>query len=347
MLSAVISTCDINKPMKSNRKQIIIVTAIAIALFVVIGFLTARRQMETPPALPYPVLPNIIEGELSTKHSLQEKDFNFPSKIPSIQYTLANITESKAKKIASDLNYDFEPTTFQGEREGLSYIWSGKYYTLIITPQTSTIKYTYNYPPIEIPLGKVESVESLADISKEFLVGKSLLSEDEIKVFSIVAYAPNPLSQGYKEVDDLDKALFYRVSFTYEVSNYEILTLSPSNPLIMVDILPDGIIFNVEVVKLENIELTNSSYILKTYEDIENSLDQAILVSLINDYISISDLTSADIKLLDIDKIELAYLLDNPLTKILQPIFLLEGDVEVVNSSADRAQLYLPAIKTP
>ena len=101
----------------------------------------------------------------------------------------------------------------------------------------------------------------------------------------------------------------------------------------------------MEAVSLKDVSKSQTLYELKSYEDLKNSLNEARLISLLNDYINISVLTPGDIKSINIDKIELVYLLDSYSSKKLQPVFLLEGPVEVAGSTANKALLYLPAIK--
>lgn len=331
-----------------EKKKILYIPLILFALIgiIVFSYFTVQREVEKTkprPPLPKPIIPDYIKEDLPITLSVTEDEFDFPSKVSLLTITPKPISENEVKKLGSNLNFIGDPKIFKDVREGNKYFWSDKTSFFIVTPKTNTIKYGTG----EFPTAVTNKQLSDADIirtAQEFLTGNSIISKDEVKATTIKFLRVNSLTGGFEETSK-EEAAAYQVNFTYQTSEYEILTLSPSEPLIYIQVLPDGSIFYAQVIKLGAVLQTEEKYNLKSYEDIANSLNEAVLVGLLNDYISIPDLTISDIKSLDISKISLVYLLDTPATKTLQPVYLLEGEARVPATSVNYGQLYLPAIK--
>lgn len=334
--------------MMDNKKTKYLITVMTVALFFVFVFVVVTKEIqkpETQPPLPKPLIPDYIEEGLSIVLLIKPGDFDFPSKAPLLALSPKPIAEEEIKNIASLLDFEGEPKIYKDIKEGNKYFWTNETSFFLVTPKTNTIKHGLNKLPDSV-FDKQLSDEDLIKTSSDFLSGNSIVSKDEVKPTNIKYLKENPLSGGFQETTK-DEAKVFQVCFTYKTSDYEILTLNPSTPLIFVQLLADGSVFNLQVIKLGGVTKTDGQYLLKNYEDVLNSLDEAVLVGLLNDYISIPDLTKDDIESIKVSKISLVYLLDNPLTKTLQPVYLLEGESLVSNSNANYAQLYLPAIKRP
>lgn len=332
-----------------QKKKIIsiIITILAIVGIAVIIFLGVEREVEKTkpkPSIPKPIIPDYIKEQLPITLSFSKDKFNFPSKASLLTITPKPISIEEVKKLGSNLNFIGDPKTFKDVREGNKYFWGSETTFLIVTPNTNTIKYGVGEMPSEV-FNKQLTDDEIVRIATNFLSENSIISKDEIKATNINYLAKNPLVEGLQE-SSREKAEAFQVNFTYKTSEYEILTLNPSQPLIYVQVLPDGSIFFSQIIKLGEVSKTEEKYDLKSYDDVSNSLSQAILVALLNDYISLPDLTINDIKSLNITKISLAYLLDTPTTKTLQPVYLLEGEAKVPGTTVNYAQLYLPAIKS-
>jgi len=62
-------------------------------------------------------------------------------------------------------------------------------------------------------------------------------------------------------------------------------------------------------------------------------------------YISIPNVRLSDLKEINIDKIEIVYIVDENFNAVIQPVFSLEGTITLLNTTAERARLLLPAVK--
>lgn len=330
----------------NKAKKIFI--AFFIGLFVVsviVYFLKSEiSDTETRHPLPQPNIPVQIEGALPLAFEIDSNDFNFPSELSLLSITPEEISLDKIKEIASNLGFTTEPNVFKDKKEGNKYYWTDGDVFFLVTPKTNTIKHGKSVLPKAVQ-NKQLSNDDYVRLGTEFLKDVILIPEEQIKFSDIIFLEKNPRSDGFIETPE-SVADIIQVNFTHKISDYEILTLEPSKPLIFIQFLKDGSIYNTEIISLGKVTKSENLYQLKSYEDVKNSLDQAILIHLLNDYINISDLSSDLIKKINIEEISLVYLRDKPSTNTLQPVFLLEGKASVAQSSANWAQLYLPAIKS-
>ncbi|OGM09574.1 hypothetical protein A2159_00315 [Candidatus Woesebacteria bacterium RBG_13_34_9] len=329
---------------------IILVILIALSL----GILNARKQRQkeekeliTETYAPTPKIPKEYKGQIDkiTKFSVDGLTLKFPGELPLLEVSYKNIALADAKQIASNLKITSEPMQYDDFKDGLKYIWSSENQSLIITPKTSQISYSLGF--IEPPKVENKNLENntLDKIAQNFLSDKIGLSKDKIKLVRIANLVLNPQSNGFSETTDKSKAALFQLNYTYKTSEYEILTLSPSQPLIYVQILTDGNIYSSEITLFDNAKESSQKYLLKEFDDIKRSINEAVLISLLNDYLNISELNKDQIEEITIDKITLAYLLESTKTSNLKPVFLLEGPAKVKNSSANWVQLYMPALK--
>lgn len=329
-----------------NNSKKIITTIIGIILVVGIIIYFVRSEISktgTQSPLPRPDLPVQIEGSLPLSLEITSKDFNFPSKLPALTVTPEEISLDKIKEMASKLDFTTEPDVFKDTKEGNKYYWTDGDVFFLVTPKTNTIKHGKSNLPRNVQNKQLNN-DDYIKLATSFLTDKILIPEDKIKFSSIVYLDEDPRSDGYREVDE-SIALLTQVNLTYEVSNYEILTLDPSKPLIFIQFLKDGSIYNSEIISLGQVNQSEDTYKIKSFEEFENSIDKAILIHLKNDYVNISDLSLDLIQKIQIEKVSLVYLLDKPYSRTMQPVFLVEGPASVLKTTVNWAQLYLPAIK--
>lgn len=325
-----------------KRKGIIIILGAAVFAGIVFLFLSQKREQAPSPPPPRPQIPTFVSGTLPITLKLTEKDFNIPGQASTLSYLLEIITLEKAKEIAQSLGFATEVTEFDDLNEGKKYYWTTDREFLIITPTTGKVKYGINATEVPSVGNKNLSDNEISNIAEVFL--ESFLSETDLKNTLISPLRKNSFSEGFSQTTKSNAELF-QANFTYDISDFEILTIDPSFPLMFARILPDGSVYSAEAVLFTSLAASQAKFTLKNFTDFSNSLSEASLITLTNDYLNISDLTIQDIKSIEIDEVTLVYLLDQYSSKILQPVFLLEGDVSVIGSSANRAILYMPATK--
>jgi hypothetical protein len=330
--------------MRVTTKRYIIfslLTALIIALSLIV-----YRPKKQPSEISVPSYITQIKGNLQIDTD-NEIEFNVPSKTPLIQIQLSEISISEAQNIATALGFGKDPQTFDDAFEGKKYFWLNDESYLSITPNTSSISYGLNNPPIDLTVNDAQlSEELLIEKTETFLFNNFFIEAGSIKYSSTVYLNMKPPTEIVKETSKED-ANVYQINFTYQDADYQIISTPSFNPIITVQLLPDGTITKTNLTKLENITNTKDVYSIKSLSDINQSLNDAVLIALKNDYISLIGLTSEDIQNISLEKVELVYLAEEPQTKILKPVFLLEGSVKVKGSTANKALLYLPAIKNP
>lgn len=330
----------------SNRKKLIITIATIFAFLVVgvlVGVITDRDRVPQRP-LSSPAIPKEFKDELPIQSKLKEEDFNFPSSLPLLSISPLEVGKEKAIELSRSLGFQGEPKEIKDFREGAKYLWSNETFYLVVTPKTSTIKYGLNNLITQVPDKKL-SDDELVKIAQDFLVDNSIFGKDEIKFTTIKPLKETPESEGFVNTSKEDADIF-QVNFTYQVTEYEILTLDPNAPSVFVQIQTDGTVFYSQVVMLGEVKLTEDKRPLKNYREVDGSLNEAILISVVGGYVNLPDLAKEDIKSLEPEKIELAYLQDSPTATILQPVYLLEGAVKISGYPEKvTALLYLPALK--
>jgi hypothetical protein len=295
--------------------------------------------------IPTPVLPHYIEGKLPLKLNINKDKFNMPEDIKIIGIKPTLITQTKATNVASTFDGNPEFSTFQGLEKGTIYIWRSNLFTLMIYPSTNSFKYNLTDTTIpSIPNNRRMSQDNIKEKAITFLIDHKILSKDDIVPISVNPLVINGLSEGFQSTTE-NKASIFQVNFSYKILNRQIFSNDYASPLIYVRLLPDGTVYSMEANLLGEIQEDNKTVILKNYEDIQNSLDQAVLIGFQNDYINVNDINISDVQEISIDTISLVYLKDKASAEVLQPVYLLEGKAKVRNSSVNYAQLYLQAAK--
>lgn len=325
-----------------KRKGIIIVLGVLVFAGALFLFFVQRGRKAPSPPPPRPQIPTFIPGKLPITLKLTEKDFDIPSQASTLSYALETITLEKAKDLAQNLGFTTEVAVFDDLNEGKKYYWTTDREFLIITPSIGKVKYGINATEVPSVENKNLTDNEIANIAEVFL--KNFLSEKNLKNTLISPLRENSSSEGFSQTTK-PRADLFQANFTYDISSFEMLTIDPSFPLVFARVLPDGSVYSAEAVLFASLTESQTKFELKNFEDFSSSLSEASLITLTDDYLNISDLTIQNIKSVEIDKISLVYLLDQYSSKVLQPVFLLEGDVSVTGSSANRALLYMPAIK--
>ena len=318
------------------------VLALASGFFI---FIKIRQAGQSPTVTPRrPDIPDYVTGKLPIEILVKKEDFNFPSQLPTLSVSKRGISKENALAFSGKLGFTENVEEFEDVNEGVKYYTSNDKYFFIATPKTSVVKYGLSTSEFPQTANKRLTDEELTNISLKFLTENNFYSESQIKALSVSYYKKSAASEGLEKTDRGSAELF-QVDFILGLSDYEILTSRSTNPLVFVQILPDGEIYNSEILLAGGLQKGITEYPLKTYEDLTSSLDEAKLITLSGDYISLSDLTTKEIENLEVEKIRLVYLLEEGKENILQPIYVLEGPAKILSSTANYASIYIPAYK--
>lgn len=334
---------------KKTIKKIIFAILIVALSVVFLAFQKEKTQRQKNnyinPKIYYPS----DSAEIKTKIelNLQKDNFNFPQKIPYLIKGQIGMTKEDAQKIASNLGFDKNPIEFEDVLEGKILIWNGENYDLTINLKSSKIRYYFNSNPIE----KIERAqnkqlknEDFVSIAKNFLKEKIGIPEDKIYFTNITFLKPEKDNELFIETNQENSKVF-QVNFSQKINNIVVLNIAPTQFLYYVQILKDGEILNSEINLIDKIEKNNSTFIkIKNYEEVLSTIQQSKLISLDGGNINIPDIPTDYIKSSTIEKIELAYLLDNPKNNTLPPVFILSGKAETKDGREIKAIFYLDAV---
>ncbi len=328
--------------MKKTHKIILLILfgVFLSALFVLLG----RKPGEPAPGvvLVPPKIPRYVSGQINVSFNLREEEFNFPEKLRLLSVAAGTITKGEASSLALKLGFEGPPQEFEDINEGVKYYWTTTDNFLVITPETGTIKYGPVKEALPVVVnGRLED-EALIKNAVSVLSELGILSGESLSGSSILSLKENEAVEGLSETTREEAELF-QVNLTYSVSDYQIFTLNPSSPLVYVRILPNGDLFEFSLVLFKEVSLGLTELSLKNFEEVKASISELKLVSVLNGFLNLAELSAEDIESASVEKITLVYFHEAG-GGFLQPVFVLEGPVEISGSEADRAIFYLPAI---
>lgn len=328
-----------------NKKYLLTVFIILAIAFVVSVFYLSRKKEPTATIVPQkPSIPSAITGSLPIKTSLKESDFDFPAELPMISITQRILSKEDVETFLNKLGMGTTLDEFGDVNEGVKYYKNSDTHFFVATPKTSVVKYGMSNSEFPIVVSKNIGNTGLVKIATDFIVQNGFYTEEQIKPLPVLYLKTSPTNEGFVETDSLSAQLF-QIGFVFKSSGYEIVTDSSEGQQIFVQVLPNGTIYNSEIMLVDEIKEGITRYPLKNYGDLTNSLSQAKLISFSGDYISPSDFTIKDILSLEIESVRLVYFLEKTKPDMLQPIFILEGPAQVSKSTANYATIYLPAFK--
>lgn len=328
------------------KRKIILIALLILAILAVAFIFIKTRKIEETTLInpPHPELPNYISGKLPIEFLVQKEDFTFPAELPSLSISKRIIDKDTVTEFVTKLNLNGNIEEFEDINEGIKYYVNTDEHFFIATPKTSIVKFGLAVSDFPQTINKSLTDPELTQIATSFLIENNFYSEGQIKPLPVSYLKRSNTSEGLESATR-ETAEVFQVGFLFQALEYEILTTYSAQPLIYVQILPNGKIYNMEVLLISNIQKGITEYPLKTYEDVTANTGEAKLISLYGDYISPIDITIKDITSLQVDKIRLVYLLEQGKEDILQPIYILEGPVKITGSSVDTAALYMPAYK--
>lgn len=326
------------------KKRKIIITAILVILGVSMYFLLFfKKESEKITHFPSPNIPSLFEGSYPIKVLFSKNDFVFPSKMSYLNIEKTPLQNSFIETIASNLGFSNDPLIMDDVFDGKMYIYQSKDFALTVSLKNQEFDYTLN----EIPnfINKQPSDTALVNTAKDFLIQMGFVSSEDIQFASFV-YFKETSGQGLYPTNKEDATL-YQVNFSSVIDSATILTLNPQNTPVYVRLLPDGSVFEAHVNRLGLISESPSQYKLKTYEEVISNINDVILISLDSGNIHLPDVSNTSINNISITNVQLVYLLDDPSSTTLQPVYLLKGVANILGFPEEvSASMYLPAISS-
>ncbi len=338
--------------MKFNKK--IVLLLVVLASIVSIGFviykinLSKQKEQRTIERFNEPPqIPNYLGSGLPINLDLTKKDFVFPNKLPYLsQYTKTPFTQDEIQKISSALSFNFDPLTVKDVKNGDIFIWNSDRQSLLVTPKIRKIKTVPPTSPrvlIRDAIDKKLKENQYKITADEFLNQKIPFALENLK-FSGFTYLKTESGLELFRKTTKEDSQFIQLNYYQSPLDYPLLNLNPQDSQIIIQFLKDGSVLNFEGTFPSSITESQNKYPLKNYEEFVNSIEKSILVSLNDGNINLLDIKKSDLRDININKVSLAYLIDQENNEIIQPVFLLEGISNVLgHANSVSALFYLPA----
>ena len=290
-----------------------------------------------------PNIPNTYNESYKITLSLPEGDFEFPNDLPLLKNTpLKTMTFEEAKKIAANFGYTTEPKTANDIEEGTTYIWTGANGNLLIYSKTRRTSYSSSKGLDAI--NKQLSDDAMIQLGSDFAASHFGIDNQKIQFSGFVFYNALP-NKGELTLANRPNANIYQINYTVAQTDYPLLTLNPANTVLYVRLLKDGSVNSAIYTDLSGLEKSQEEFKLKNFKQLQDTLSEAVIVTLDNGNINPGQIKQGDITSIEINKISLAYLMDSRTSTSFAPVYLLEGSAQIKSLTQNiSAQLYLPAI---
>ena len=330
-----------------NKKKIILIilTTLSILSIVYIFSLTKKGQGPST-ALKGPELIQKYKGKYSITTSLKKDQFNFPNKLPLLEISPSStpITEGFAKEVASSFGFPGDPTIFDDTFDGTTYFWGNDDASLIAHAKSGKVR--YNLSVFSLGINKQLSDASLSVIAQNIVSDNKIIDASLFQTGNIKYLKEVVNGQGYQETNRASAVLF-QVSILPKAVDYEFVSLSSVEPTSYVQLRQDGTLYAFQITMFPTIQKGFTEHGLKSFDEVVSSLESAILIELREETQLLSDVPSNLIQSIEVDKIEIAYLVESTTSTTFQPVYKLSGNATLSNSQEKYlATLYLPAFST-
>ena len=332
--------------MKSLKKIAVIFIALLVLTYIGVT-INSKNSGDNNIYVPPPKIPIQIDRTYQVKFDLDENNINIPSTVPVISFnnsTPINIEE--AQNIANNLEYTEAPQTVNDVVDGTVYLWNNISGPLFVYADIRKIDYSYAVPTTTID--KKFTNEDNIKIARDFLESKFEYESGEVE-FAFTTYID--FSEGAyhgHSVPNKGISTITQVNFTPSNANIKTLSLNPEASPVFVWIANDGTIARAVATKLSDVQTLDASINIKTISEIKESANDAIIVSLDHGNIDPYDIKPGEIQEVKITQIELAYLLEKPEFRFLQPIIVYTGNTKIKGHGKEGlidVTLYLTAQK--
>lgn len=332
--------------MKLKIKKVLIITLVLISVVSAFYLLSLSKNTQKLPAIT-PAKPTLIQnykGKFTTNLSVDKNQFNFPEKLPFLEFesSPSPLDENFARSVASKLDFPGEPTKVEDTIDGATYFWKSDKDTLFVYSRSRKIRYGSGtfVPGINKQLSDV----AISTTAKEFIINNGLLDKDSFQTGAIRFLEKIPDGEGFRETTK-ERAVLYQVNILPKTVDYEFISPSSVEPASYLQIKQDGSIYSFQITVFPALKNGATEYKLKNYNEVKSSLGAATLIELRRETALLSDLPIDLIQNIEVNKIEIAYLIESSKSSSFQPIYKLSGEATLKDSGNKAlATLYLPAI---
>lgn len=332
--------------MKIKTKTILLSALILASIVSVFYLLTFSKSKQNAPSFapPKPSLVQNYKGKFPITLSVDQNQFNFPAKLPILEFesSPSPLDETYVRNVAAKLAFSGEPTRIEDALDGTTYFWKNDTRTLFVYLKSRKIRYSTG--PLTPGINKQLSDESIIASARDFIIDKGILSEDGFQTNSIVFLGQIPNGEGFRKTKK-ENAVLYLVDLLPKTSKYGFVSASSTDPASFVQLKQDGSVYSLQLTLFPPLKTGLTEYKLKNYGEVKSYLDSAVLIQLSGETALLADLPDNLIQGINIDQIEISYLMESPKATSFQPVYKLSGEA-IIKSPDNKvpAILYLPAI---
>lgn len=338
------------------RNKLLIIISLIIFFSIGVLWFWQRNLRDTNPdnrdvfslsRLQAPNIPDRVRGEFPIESSLSENSVSLPSSVPLLQVELGSpFDQNELDVIASNFNFDTNPNIVNDVDRGTTYIWTSPSESLIAYSQTR--KLMYSLEGERISETRNLSQDEIISIAKDFLINKLNVPAAEFTSIFYLKENETPSTEGLLETTEQD-ADFYQVNFSPTSSDFKVVTLDAKTSPIYVWVLNDGTVSKSEAIIFEKVFPVEQEVKVRSFDEIVSNIDKAIVVGAqgkASGQISVIDFPENSLQNVEVNSLELVYLMDDPSVDFLLPYFSLGGTARVQGIIEDlEVKLYLSAIK--
>ncbi len=328
-----------------NPKRFFLLIALTTA-GVIIFFVTKKETPKNSLPTSTPTLQKIkIQSGYGQSNAFVIFDSNASFNLPKYLkiYKIENLPFTKeeaylfAEKLETDQNFfEVNDAIF-----GKIFLFSGENSSLRITPYQHILDYK-KFNITDENLKFVPKTEEIAKIALSFLLEKQLIPNKEYITFSNIKALS--IRQQLEE-NSTSQPNAISISFLTKIESYPLYGSSYNTGVINVILNNELKVFRVYADLPEKI-ISSDTYPAKDLEYLKkNASTEAIIQSLDNGRIDVSDLSGGLVKQIEINEIETGYLQETAAdAKYLQPVFHLKGTATLLTGVKVNTALYMPAI---
>ena len=306
-----------------------------------------QRGQPVPEARPTPTpqsslsLPKITGTVIPPNTKINLQEFSFPTRLKIYQGQERPLASDKAKKIAQELGFSGSVQESEDVFLGTFYSWSSKTHFLSVAFKANKIDYGMILGLTPTPKQGTLPSPEIAKTELENLLSKLGFSPS----FELKWQKEHYLTEGYDlpPASNQEGADFIKISANPAISQYQLVNLDPTEPLISLILNK-----NKEIVRFQyKIYFSDfqgqETYDLKTKGEVESSLLSEGRIVYFGTYAT--SVKPPEITQAEFNQITLAYYQDPDKNPIIQPIYILSGQGTLENGEKTEIIAYLPAIK--
>lgn len=337
---------------KLNFKKIIVLIFIILLGITLVWFITkfksqSKKQKDQSQVSIQPKIEikQQYKGKPTITLSFKKDSFNFPRKLPLLEIEKeTKLDENLIKEIAKKLGFVTNFTVIDDPIDGKTYFWSNEENVLFVYSKSKTIRYSSKKK--ESYINKQLSGNDILALAQNFITKNNILEKDSFQLDNVTFLKKTQKNKEYEggyQKTIKEEADLYQVDILPKDIHYKIIKTNSTETTSYIQMTPDGSVYSFQIT-LINLKKGITEYKIKNYEEFESKINESKIIELKGGFYLLSELEESFIQNINIENVEIAYLMDFPKNNYLIPVFKLSGKATIKASEQEAiATLYLPA----